>query len=456
MKHYEHVVIGFGKGGKTLAGALAKAGHSVALIERDPAMYGGTCINVACIPSKFLEDHARASAMMGGSFEEKAARYRQTILQKRDLTAALRAKNYAKAAEAGVEVIDGEARFLDDRHVAVATAGGELQLEAEKIYVNTGALPVMPAIAGAQESRYTFTSEGMMELESLPRRLVIVGGGYIGLEFASYYLNFGSEVTMIQNGGEFLPREDAEVAAAVRKSLEARGLKMMMNAETRQITDENGFARVTVELPEGIRALEAEAVLVAAGRRPNLEGLHPEAAGIALTSRGAIETNEHLQTSAANIYAMGDVAGGLQFTYISLDDSRIVRSAVMGDGSRTTRNRPLVPYSVFIDPPFSRVGLTEEEAKKQYGKVAVARLEAAAIPKAKVLGRTDGLLKAVIDPATGKLLGAHFFCAESHELINLVRLAMDAGIPYPVLRDSIYTHPTMTEALNDLFAAVKE
>jgi pyruvate/2-oxoglutarate dehydrogenase complex dihydrolipoamide dehydrogenase (E3) component len=213
---------------------------------------------------------------------------------------------------------------------------------------------------------------------------------------------------------------------------------------------------LTVRTPQGEAHLAADAVLVATGRRPNLEGLRPEAAGIALTERGAVQTDEHLRTTAPNIWAMGDVVGGLQFTYISLDDFRIVKSDVLGDGSRTTRNRGAVPYSVFLDPPFSRVGLTEKEARQQGRSVKIARLPVAAIPKAQVLSNPTGLLKAVIDAETNQILGAHLFCEESHELINLVKLAMDAGIPYPVLRDGIYTHPTMSEALNELFAAVRD
>lgn len=456
MKHFDHLIIGFGKGGKTLAGRLAAAGFTVALAEKDPGMYGGTCINVACIPSKFLEDQARASAARGGSFAEKAERYRAVIAQKRQLTAALRQKNYAKAADAGVTVLDGSASFLDDHRVAITAGDGTVtEVSADKIYINTGARPVLPDIPGLAESRRVYTSETMMELEALPEQLVIVGGGYIGLEFASYYANFGSRVTLLQHGGDFLPREDREMAAAVLENLTSRGIRILMNAETERIDDRDGRAVLTVRLPGGTEALEADAVLAAAGRRPNLEGLHPEAAGVALTGRGAVQVDEHLRTSVPHIYAMGDVTGGQQFTYLSLDDSRIVASAVLDDGSRTAAGRSTVPYSVFLDPPFSRAGLSEEEARRSHAHVAVARLSAGAIPKAKVIGRPQGLLKAVLDADTGRILGAHLFCAESHELINLIRLAMDAGLPYTALRDAIYTHPTMTEALNDLFAAVK-
>ena len=333
--------------------------------------------------------------------------------------------------------------------------GGE-EVEAQKIFINTGARPFVPPIPGLQESEYVYLSEGMLELRELPRRMVIIGGGYIGVEFASIYANFGSQVTMVQDGEAFLPREDAEVAAEVLKSLESRGVRVLRSARVEAVEDRAGQALVTVAFAESREQLPADAVLVATGRRPNVAALNLQAAGVELTERGAVKTDERMRTTAPNIWAMGDVAGGLQFTYISLDDFRIVKSQLLGDGSRTTQNRGAVPYSVFLDPPFSRVGLTEAEARAAGYRVRIARLAAGAIPKAQVLQKPVGLLKAVIDAGTGHILGAHLFCEESHELINLLKLAVDAKIPYTVLRDNIYTHPTMSEALNDLFAAVTD
>lgn len=455
MKQFDTVVIGFGKGGKTMAGALAGAGQKVALVEQSDQMFGGTCINVACIPTKSLEHAARLSAAQGGDFAAKAARYRAAIEEKRRLTAMLRQKNYDKAAGAGVSVIVGTASFVDAHTISVKLAdGGEERLNADKVLINTGARPFVPPIEGLVESRFARVSEAMMELEELPRRLFIVGGGYIGLEFASYYLNFGSEVTIAQDGETFIPREDAEVAAQVLESLEARGAKVLRGVKVAGVRDETGHAVVTVLRDGAPDEYPAEAVLIATGRRPNVGGLNLEAAGVQLTPRGAVQVDETLRTTADNIWAMGDVVGGLQFTYISLDDSRIVKSQLMGDGTRTTENRGAVPYSVFLDPPLSRVGMTEDEAKKQGHAIKVARLPAAAIPKAQVLRQPTGFLKAIVDADTGLILGAHLFCAESHEMINLIKLAMDAKLPYTVLRDAIYTHPTMSEALNDLFAAL--
>lgn len=457
MKQYDHIIIGFGKGGKTLAGKLAASGASVALVERSPEMYGGTCINIACIPSKFLETQARRSALMGGEFAEKARRYQESIAGKRKVTAAMRQKNYDAAVNGGVTVLLGEASFLDGHNIAVTAADGSVtELRGEHFYINTGARSALPEVPGLSESRYVYNSTAMMELDALPQRLVIIGGGYIGLEFASYYVNFGSQVTMVQHGKAFLPREDREMAEAVLADLRGRGVRILLGAETEGIRDVDGHAEITVRLDGGgTETLPAEAILAATGRRPNLEGLHPEKAGVALTGRGAVQVGKDLRTSVPHIFAMGDVTGGQQFTYISLDDSRIVASQLLGDGSRTTENRGAVPYSVFLDPPFSRVGLSEEDARAAYAHVGVARLAAAGIPKAKVLKEDRGLLKAVVDLDTGCILGAHLFCAESHELINLLKLAIDAKIPYTVLRDNIYTHPTMSEALNLLFAAVK-
>lgn len=453
MKNYDVIIIGFGKGGKTLAGALAGAGKRVALVERSEKMYGGTCINVGCIPSKSLITSAKESAAAGGSFEEHSRRYAAAVAERERVSALLRRKNYDKlASNPRVDVLIGQAEFTGEKSVRMMlTGGGTEELAAPQIFINTGSRPFVPAIEGAEESRYIYLSESLMSLETLPRRLLIIGGGYIGMEFASMYAHFGAEVTVVQDGAVFLPREDAEIAQAVLKRLQEMGIKVVFSAKVQRITDREGYAQVSIETDGEMQEISADAVLLATGRRPNLEGLHPERAGVSLTGRGAVQVDEHLRTTAPGIWAMGDVTGGLQFTYISLDDYRIVKSDVLGDGSRTTANRGAVPYSVFLDPPFSRVGLSEREAAERGYQVRVVRLPVAAIPKAQVLRETGGLLKAVIDAETGRILGAHLFCPESHEIINIVKVVMDAGLPYTVLRDGIFTHPTMAEALNDLF-----
>ena len=455
MRQVDAAVIGFGKGGKTLAGAFAAAGKTVALVEKSPKMYGGTCINVACIPTKSLVHSAALSAAQGGTFSERAARYATAVDEKDRVTGLLRSKNYRKLADLpNVEVVDGTASFADATHLTVAKPDGTREtIEAAQAFINTGARPFVPPIPGVDGPR-VHVSETLLDVRTLPERLVIIGGGYIGMEFASMYANFGSQVTVVQNEDAFLPREDAEIAAAVLDSVEGRGIRVIRGAGVRRIDDEADQAVVTVEISGAEERLPADAVLVATGRRPNVDGLNLEAAGVELTERGAVRTDEHLRTTAPNIWALGDVAGGLQFTYISLDDSRIVKADVLGDGARTTANRGTVPYSVFLDPPHSRAGMTEQEARAAGFDVKVAKLPAAAIPKAQLLQKPTGLLKAVVDAGTGRILGAHLFCEESYEMINTIKLAMDAGLPYQVLRDAVYTHPTMSEAFNDLFAQV--
>ena len=450
---YDAVIIGFGKGGKTMAGALGAAGKKVALIEKSDRMYGGTCINVGCIPTKSLVYRAGLAAAKGGSFEEKAAAYKAAMEQKEDLTARLRGKNYQKLdSNPNITVIDGTASFQSSHVVEVEKDGKTFQVEGEQIFINTGSSAFIPPIEGLKGNPYVYTSEGLLNLTELPSRLVIIGGGYIGVEFSSIYASFGSKVTILQDGDIFLPREDEEIAGAVRESLESRGIRVMTGVKVKALEQAEGKALVAVDNGKEVQKLEAEAVLVATGRRPNTAGLNLEAAGVEIGPRGGIVTDDSLTTTAPHIYAMGDVRGGLQFTYISLDDFRIVKSKVLGDGSYTLKERGAVPYSVFLIPPFSRVGLSEKEAVEKGYKVKVARLAAAAIPKAQVLEQPAGLLKAVIDEETGLILGAHLFCQESYEMINMIKLAMDAKVPYQVLRDTIYTHPTMSEAFNDLFA----
>ena len=450
---YDAVIIGFGKGGKTMAGALGAAGKKVALIEKSDRMYGGTCINVGCIPTKSLVYRAGLAAAKGGSFEEKAAAYKAAMEQKEDLTARLRGKNYQKLdSNPNITVIDGTASFQSPHVVEVEKDGRTFQVEGEQIFINTGSSAFIPPIEGLKGNPYVYTSEGLLNLTELPSRLVIIGGGYIGVEFSSIYASFGSKVTILQDGDIFLPREDEEIAGAVRESLESRGIRVMTGVKVKALEQAGGKALVAVDNGKEVQKLEAEAVLVATGRRPNTAGLNLEAAGVEIGPRGGIVTDDSLTTTAPHIYAMGDVRGGLQFTYISLDDFRIVKSKVLGDGSYTLKERGAVPYSVFLIPPFSRVGLSEKEAVEKGYKVKVARLAAAAIPKAQVLEQPAGLLKAVIDEETGLILGAHLFCQESYEMINMIKLAMDARVPYQGLRDTIYTHPTMSEAFNDLFA----
>ena len=441
---YDVVVIGFGKAGKTLAAKLSKAGKSVALIEKDADMYGGTCINVGCIPSKRLITDAQSSPK--GGFPAKEEYYKNTIEEKKKLTAALRKANYDKLIQAGVDIIDGTATFTDKHHINVLTKEGAVGIEGTEFIINTGSTPIIPKIPGVDKSKKVYLSETIMDLDKLPASLTIVGGGYIGLEFAFMYANFGSAVSIIQDADVFLPKEDEDIAQAIRSSLEAKGVNIITGAQITKIED----SVLYYESNKETKTLDSEAILLATGRRPNTDGLGCENAGITLTQRGAVETDEHLRTSVKNIWAAGDVCGKLQFTYISLDDSRIILDDMLGEGKRTVNNRGAFSYSVFIDPPFSRVGMSEKEAKDAGIEYKVSNLLANAIPKAKVLRKTEGLLKA-ITTADGKILGAALFCAESHEMINFIKLAMDHGIKAEEVRNFIFTHPTMSESLNDLF-----
>ncbi|MDU7602919.1 MAG: FAD-dependent oxidoreductase [Bacteroides caccae] len=456
MNAFDVIIIGFGKGGKTLAAEFAKRGQKVAIIERSDKMYGGTCINIGCIPTKTLVHQAKmASALKDATFEERSEFYRNAVSVKESVTSALRNKNYHNLADnPNVTVYTGIGSFVSADVVAVRTATEEIRLTSKQIIINTGAETVIPPIEGVAGNPFVYTSTSIMELADLPRRLVIIGGGYIGLEFASMYASFGSQVTVLESYPELIAREDRDIAASVKETLEKKGIVFRMNAKVQSVNRVEDKAIVTFadSQTSEVFVLEADAVLLATGRRPNTKDLNLEVAGVEVDVRGAIIVDEYLKTTNPNIRAVGDVKGGLQFTYISLDDYRIVREDLFGDKERRTGDRNPVSYSVFIDPPLSRVGLNEEEARRQNRDIIVKKLPVMAIPRAKTLGETDGLLKAIIDKNTGKILGCVLFAPDSGEVINTVAVAMKTGQNYTFLRDFIFTHPSMSEALNDLFS----
>ena len=456
MNAFDVIIIGFGKGGKTLAAEFAKRGQKVAIIERSDKMYGGTCINIGCIPTKTLVHQAKmASALKDATFEERSEFYRNAVSVKESMTSALRNKNYHNLADSpNVTVYTGIGSFVSADVVAVRTATEEIRLTSKQIIINTGAETVIPPIEGVAGNPFVYTSTSIMELADLPRRLVIIGGGYIGLEFASMYASFGSQVTVLESYPELIAREDRDIAASVKETLEKKGIVFRMNAKVQSVNRVEDKAIVTFadSQTNEVFVLEADAVLLATGRRPNTKDLNLEVAGVEVDVRGAIIVDEYLKTTNPNIRAVGDVKGGLQFTYISLDDYRIVREDLFGDKERRTGDRNPVSYSVFIDPPLSRIGLNEEEARRQNRDIIVKKLPVMAIPRAKTLGETDGLLKAIIDKNTGKILGCVLFAPDSGEVINTVAVAMKTGQDYTFLRDFIFTHPSMSEALNDLFS----
>lgn len=390
MKQYDAIIIGFGKGGKTLAAELAKRNEKVAVIERSDEMYGGTCINIGCIPTKTLVHQAKL-APVKASWEEKKAYYAQAIAEKEEVTSFLRQKNYHNLADnPHITVYTGIGSFVSTDVVEVVMHDEILQLQAPRIYINTGAETIIPPIDGVKDNPLVYTSTSIMELKDLPEKLIIVGGGYIGLEFASMFASFGSQVVVLEGNSELISREDRDIASAVKETLEKKGIVFCLNAKVQSIREGKVVYRDAVS--SELHSLEADAVLLATGRKPNTAGLNLQVAGVKVNERGAIIVDGHLRTTNPNIRAIGDVKGGLQFTYISLDDYRIIREDLFGNGGRNLNDREPVSYSVFIDPPLSRIGLSEEEAVRKGLNIKVNKLPVAAIPRARTLGNTVGLL----------------------------------------------------------------
>lgn len=440
-KTVKNIIIGFGKGGKTLAKFLSQQGEEVLLVEKSPKMYGGTCINIACLPSKRLILEGAA----GSDFSEAVA-------GKNEMTAQLREKNYQMlAGEDTVTVLDGQARFIGEKEIEVTGPTGKQIFKGDRIFINTGASPVLPPVPGLNESKKRLDSTQAMDLTDLPKELLILGAGYIGLEFAAMFANYGSQVTVLDHSPEFLPREDDDIKAAVKADLEAVGVKFVLGADIEKISDEADKVVIDYQVGEEKLTASAGKILVAAGRRANTADLNLPAAGVETDDRGNIKVDDHLRSSADQVWALGDVKGGPQFTYVSLDDFRIVKDQLFGEGKRKVSDRQILPTSVFITPPLSAVGLNEKAAQKAGVDYQLFKLPVAAIPKAKVAKYSRGLFKALVDPASGQILGASLYGLESHELINQIALAMKAKLPYSFLRDQIYTHPTMSEAFNDLF-----
>ena len=460
MKKYDAIIIGFGKAGKTLAGFLAGKGQKVALIEESDKMYGGTCINVGCIPSKSLVNSVeRLENKDLSTFAERKDYYEKSVDKKEALITALRGKNYEMlASKENIDICNGKGSFVSNKIVNIEKNGENIQIEGEKIFINTGSETIIPNIKGLKESKNILTSKSLMELKELPRKLVIIGAGYIGLEFASTYAGFGSEVVIIDASDDILKREEKEAADRVKKILEAKGVTFYLNSKVEEISDNENDSSIAISNGNGeIIQFNGDKILVAIGRKANTQGLELEKAGVQVDERGNIIVNEKLETTAPNIWALGDVKGGLQFTYISLDDFRIIRDNVYGNGNRnrSLNDRNVVPYTTFLSTPLSRVGLSEKEAIEKGFDVKVGKIEAMAIPKGKIEGKSEGFLKVVVDAKTDKILGATLLCNTSHEMINIIALAMKGNLPYQIIRDMIFTHPTMSESLNDLFGSVK-
>ena len=441
MQEFKNIVIGFGKGGKTLAKNLAARGESVLVVEKSKKMYGGTCINIACLPSKNLIINA-----------QRGIKFEDAVKQKNEMTTALRNKNYHMVAdEETATVLDGTAKFVGNHTIEIVLDSGEkTKIKGERIFINTGATPIIPQVKGLKESKYILDSTAAMDQNSLPNELVILGAGYIGMEFASMFARYGAKVTVLDTNEKFLKREDDDISEMLFNDLSQDGIEFKLGAKVVEVKDLSDKVEIIYEINGKKQTVKADKLLVATGRKPVTEGLGLENTDIELDERGAIKVDDYLRTTAENVWAIGDVKGGPQFTYISLDDFRIIFDQLYGKGKRKVSDRNLVPYSVFITPALSRVGLNEVEAKNKGIEYKLFKLAATSIPKAKVIGNTRGMYKILVDPDTEEILGATIYGEESYEVINLIALAMKAKLPYTMLRDQIYTHPTMTEALNDV------
>lgn len=455
MKQYDAIIIGFGKAGKTLAAELSNRGWQVAVVERSSMMYGGTCPNIACIPTKTLVHEAGIAALLyHDDYPKQANLYKQAIGRKNRLTSFLRNNNYERLSKRpNVTVYTGEGSFVSANIIKVALPEGDIELQGKEIFINTGSTPIIPAIDGIKESQKVYTSTTLLDLNVLPQHLIIVGGGYIGLEFASMYAEFGSKVTLLEGGNRFMPRNDQDIANSVKEVLEKKGIEIHLNARAQSIHDTNDGVTLTYsDVSDGTPYfVDGDAILIATGRKPMIEGLNLQAAGIGVDSHGAIVVNDQLRTTVPHVWAMGDVKGGPQFTYLSLDDFRIIRDQLFGDKKRDIGDRDPVPYAVFIDPPLAHIGLTEEEALKRGYSFKVSRLPATSVVRSRTLKQTDGMLKAIVNDHSGKIMGCTLFCAEAPEIINIVAMAMKTGQHYTFLRDFIFTHPSMSEGLNELF-----
>ncbi|MFN6462941.1 MAG: mercuric reductase [Nostoc sp. DedVER02] len=457
-QHYDDIIIGGGKAGKTLAPALVADGRKTALVERSLNMIGGGCINIACIPTKTMVASAsvantvRNSAAYGVKANTPIVNLVEVIQRKRTVVQSAREINLHNLETAlDRNLIIGEARFVAPKTIEVTTSEGNNRLlTAERLFINTGTRPLIPAIPGLTEVEF-LTSESIMELEHLPEHLIVLGSGYISLEFAQMFRRFGCRVTVIGQSEQILSQQDSDIAIAVQTLLEQDGIEFLLKAKVLKVDRTGNETILQIQVGDREITLQGSHLLVAVGRAPNSESLNLAAAGVATDTRGFIQVNERLETNIPGIWALGDINGGPQYTHISLDDYRIIKANLIDGGNRSTGDR-LLPSCLFIEPELAHVGLTETEAQQQGYAIRVAKIDASAVPRARTLGQTDGLLKAIVDVDTGRILGCSLLCHEAGEVISTVQMVMQAQMPYTVLRDGILTHPTMTEGLNILFS----
>lgn len=465
-EYYDDIIIGGGKAGKTLAPALVAAGRKTALVERSSTMIGGGCINIACIPTKTMVASAEVAHTVGSSAaygiktNVPTVNLAEVIQRKRSVVLAAREANlHNLEAALGQNLLIGTARFVDAKTIKVVTPEGSTRLlSAERLFINTGTRPLIPPIPGLKETGF-LTSESLMELEQLPEHLIVLGSGYIGLEFAQMFRRFGSRVTVIGQSEQILSQQDPDMAIAVQTLLEREGIEFLLKAKVLSVVREasplenrvGNATKLQILLPDQAIELQGSHLLVAVGRAATTDSLNLAAADVVIDANEFIAVNDRLETNVPGIWALGDINGGAQYTHISLDDYRIVKANLIDGGNRSRLNR-LIPSCLFIDPELAQVGLTETAAQQQGYAIRVAKLDTSAIPRAKTSGQTDGLLKAIVDDETGQILGCSLLCYAAGEMISTVQMVMQAQMPYTVLRDGVLTHPTMTEGLNLLFS----
>jgi pyruvate/2-oxoglutarate dehydrogenase complex dihydrolipoamide dehydrogenase (E3) component len=455
--HVENVVLGGGEAGKYLAWDLAQQGHPVVVIER--ALIGGSCPNIACLPSKNVIRSAKVAHLVS-----QAASYGVRIQgatvdmigvrrRKREMVDGLIAIHQQKFAVPHLEFVLAEGALVGPRTVeARLPDGGSRRFIADRLFLNLGTRATVPSVAGLADAQ-PLTHVEALELDRLPSHLIVLGGGYVGVEFAQAFRRFGSQVTVLEFGTQLLGREDPDVAAAVLAMFQEDGINVILGAETRRVEGESGKAvRLHVRTATGDRTIEGSDILVAAGRTPNTREIGLELAGIELDARGFVKVDDRLQATADRVWAMGECAGSPQFTHVAFDDFRVVRNNLLGR-VRNTRDR-LIPYCAFIDPELARVGLDETTAKQRGIAVRVARIPMAAVLRARAIGETRGFMKMLLDADSDRILGFTMLGADAGEVLAVVQTAMLAGLPYTGLRDALFTHPTMAEGLNVLLTNV--
>jgi pyruvate/2-oxoglutarate dehydrogenase complex dihydrolipoamide dehydrogenase (E3) component len=460
--HYDAVVIGAGQGGTPLARALAQAGRKTALVEREHV--GGTCVNEGCTPTKTMVASAkvayldRRSADYGVQNGPVSVDMQKVRQRKRDIVESFRSGNERRLEETeGLDLLMGEASFGGPKELEIHPNGngGTFQLTADEIFINVGARPANPPIEGL-DSVPSLNSTTIMELDELPEHLLVLGGSYVGLEFAQMFKRFGSEVTVVQRGKQLMSREDADVAEAVAEIMRQDGLEVRLESQPQRVEQgDDGEIRLTVRTPEGERELAGSHLLVAAGRPPNTDTLNLGAAGVETDKRGFVRVDERLETNVPGVYAMGDVKGGPAFTHISYDDFRVIRTNLLEGGDASITDR-LVPYTVFIDPQLGRIGLSEQEAREQGYNIHIAKMPMTYVARALEMDEARGFMKAVVDADTDCILGCAILGIEGGEIMAMLQIAMMGGLPYTALRDAVFSHPTLAESLNNLFAALDE